>query len=191
MALSCKDIPDSVLLERYADRDVRVPSGLYYEPTLIVTTWELPCSDSLENTLARFALANLGAPEVQSSTDWFYEVSYCFHGARRLYRNLRCSYFDGSRLFGGVAEFPFLVGLLYWSENYNFLGQAILGYNVTSESAGDSLELCTLSAGRGDWGECDKISLDSTIDTIASDGTVQLGTPVRLRTIDGTCYPYQ
>jgi hypothetical protein len=190
IASPCKDISDAALLERYDNEAVeRVPSGLYYEqPSSPPNTWEAPCSDSQAVTFARFTQAKLGVPEVQSSTDWFYEVSYCDAGFRYVYRNLRCSYFDGSRLTGGATGLPFLVSLLFWSANARIGGRAILGYNMTAADGTDTLELCTMRTGNGLSEECGEVYLESTIYLIAGDGTVQVGTPTKLRTLPGRCW---
>lgn len=183
---SCSRISDEVILSRYRD-DAHVPRGLYFEPASLAT-WAEPCSDSLADTLTRSMMQNLGTFEGEFTTDWFHETAWCNGGLRRLYRNLRCDYFDGQRLANGSAEaLAFLASLLWWQNYSNVTGSAILGYSWNIGDATDRVELCTIRTVYGDFGLCDEITLESTIHAIRVGGDVTLGEPRILRTIQGRC----
>jgi hypothetical protein len=191
---SCASLSDAEILARYDDFAAKVPQGLYWEPSMIAF-WEDPCSPSLAQTVTRSSSAGLGTFDAQFETAWFYEAAYCQNGLRRVYRNLRCDYFDGTtiRLPPEVSRVPmpqdlaFLASLLWWRDNGNIGGNALLGYSIAIGNATDWVEMCTLRTTYGDFGLCDEITLESTTHTLRFGGTVELGTPSVIRTIQGRC----
>jgi hypothetical protein len=181
-------IPDAIILERYDDPQAKVPMGLYWEQNGLYV-WESPCSDSMSDTLARSSVQDFGALEGEFTTRWFHEAAYCEADLRRVYRNLRCDYFDGEILAGGdVNELAFLGSLLWWQNNSNIDGHVLLGYTVAIGSATDWVELCSIRTVYGDWGLCDEITLESTTHAIRyGSSAVELGEPNVVRTIQGKC----
>jgi hypothetical protein len=188
MALSgCQTIADDVVLARYNDDPGRVPRGLYYEPTFAF--WHEPCSKSAEETVARGPTDGRGTFVESYSNEWFYEAVYCFDNSlRRVERNLRCDYFDGTKLAMPSPErLAFLASLLWWGE-YGNSDDVLSGYSVTIGDATDVVELCTISTVHGDFGLCDEVRLETTRHLLSVDGTVKLGTPELIRTLKGDCH---
>ena len=189
LPINCVGVTDQVILARYKDFKARMPMGLYYEPADLVATWESPCSSSLAETVKRAAARPGGTFDQQFTTDWFYEAEFCRDGLRHVYRNLRCDYFDGQKMPKQDPEaLAFLASLLWWGDNANLDGSALIGYSVSIGNATDWVELCTINTVHGDFGLCDEITLQTTTDTILYDGTVKLGQPKTLRTIKGDCH---
>jgi hypothetical protein len=199
-AASCDSISDALILARYKDFGARVPMGLYYEPAESSEIWgapgamamassQTPCSASLADTVKRATAEQLGTLEGQYTTDWFYEAAYCKNGMRDLYRNLRCDYFDGEKLVPPTDDnMVFLSSLLWWIDNHNVYGGALIGYSVTVGNATDRIELCTISSTQGDFGLCDEVRLESTTHLLVFDGQVTLGTPKVVKTLKGDCH---
>jgi hypothetical protein len=186
---SCDLIADELILARYKDFDARVPEGSYYEPAGPIVFWGPPCSVTLAETVRRSGLEQLGTPENQFETEWFYEATSCQNGVRRAYRNLRCDYFDGTKLSApSVERLAFLGSLLWWSTHYNSSGSALLGYSIAIGDATEWVEFCTISTVGGDFGLCDEITLESTTHSLTYDGTVKLGEPTTVRTLKGDCH---
>gem|GEM_PF-2109637 len=190
---TCASIPDEVVLARYKDRAARVPQGLYYEPSESITFWNEPCSSSAEETVARGATGGMGTFVDSFSNEWFHEAVYCFNGVRRIERNLRCDYFDGSKLAKPTPDrLAFLASLLWWGKYNNLEGSVILGHSTQIGDATDVVEMCTLSVTYGDFGLCDEMRLESTkhlleITSGTIGYTVRLGMPQVLRTLKGDC----
>jgi len=189
MALgSCQAIPDDVVLARYKEYSARVPRGLYYEPNESITFWNEPCSKSMKETAARGATDGLGTLSGSFQNEWYYEAVYCFNDLRRIERNLRCDYFDGSQLAEPTPErLAFLASLLWWGSNGNSSGAAILGYSVSVGDATDVVDLCTISVTHADFGLCDEVRLESTKHRLRVPNGVELGTPQVIRTLEGDC----
>ena len=187
---NCEAITDQVVLARYKDGTARVPQGLYYESTESITFWNEPCSKSPEETVARGPTDGLGTFVKSYSTDWFYEAVYCFeNNLRRVERNLRCDYFDGTKLAMPTPErLAFLASLMWWGNYNNLGGSVILGHSITSGDATDLVEICSISATMGDFGLCDEVRLESTTHRLMLDGTVELGTTQVIRTLKGDCH---
>ena len=186
---SCAGISDTVLLARYDDFKARVPQGLYYEAASPVEHWELPCAMSLAETSDRGSKLQLGTAKGKFTTDWFYEAEFCQGNTRHVYRNLRCDYFDGEKLANPDPEnLAFLGSLLWWADNWNHSGAALLGYAVTIGDATDWVELCTLDSTSGDFGLCDEVRLMATPDLVRFGGKVTLGQPELLRSLKGKCH---
>jgi hypothetical protein len=182
----CDAISDDILLARYDELDEKVPEGLFWEPPP-GATWQPPCSDSPEETAA--SGANLGALEDTFTTDWFYEATFCEGSQRRLYRNLRCDYFDGSNLANPSGEeLVFLMSLLWWQQYFNMGGSAVIGYAVMPGDATDWVEFCTIGTVYGDFGLCDEITLTRWSGTVVVNGEVNLGEPEVVRVIQGECH---
>jgi hypothetical protein len=186
----CDLIADELILARYKDFDARVPEGSYYEPTAPIAFWSsLPCSMTPTETIRRAELEQLGTLEDEFQTEWFFEAAYCQNGLRRVYRNLRCDYFDGTKLRSpSDEELAFLGSLLWWSTHYNTEGSALLGYSIMVGDATDWVQLCTIATVHGDFGLCDEITLQSTTHRLTYPGTVQLGEPTTVRTLKGDCH---
>jgi hypothetical protein len=195
---SCAAIPDSLILARYKDSSARVPQGLYYEGSESITFWNEPCSKSLDETVDRGATGGMGAFIDAYSNDWYHEAVYCLNGSvRRIERNLRCDYFDGTKLANPTPErLAFLASMLWWSENANLGGSTILGHSLISGGATDVVELCTLSVVYGDFGLCDQVQLESTKHMLrlagsgapdAAQFSIELGKPQVVRTLEGDC----
>jgi len=186
--MPCTDIPDEVILARYADFDAKMPQGLFWEPPP-GAIWEEPCSDSLADTVANAEAAELGEPDGEFETEWFYEATRCSGSQRRFYRNLRCDYFDGTMLADGSGQtLPFLASLLWWQDNFNVDGNQLIGYSVQIGNATDWVEVCTIRTVYGDFGLCDEITLESTTHSVVFGGSVTLGEPEVVRTIQGECH---
>lgn len=194
---SCATIPDAIVLARYKNYEARVPRGLYYEPTENITSWHEPCSNSEAETVARGPTDGMGTFVESYSSEWFHEAVYCFSEAgenpapsvRRIERNLRCDYFDGTKLAQPTPErLAFLASLLWWGDHANHNGVAILGHAVAIGNATDVVELCTLSVTTGDVGLCDEVRVENTRHLLQADGTVKLGTPEVIRTLKGDCH---
>lgn len=191
---TCDLIEDEFILARYEDPAQKVPQGLYFEPPGVLSRWEEPCSESLDETLER-ASEWVGEVEGQMTSDWSHEVSGCYDAggsstpdSRRIYNNLSCDYFDGTMLDGDGAEnLAYLVSLLWWMDNGNLGGSQILGYSATIGDATDLVHLCTIHTTFGDFGLCDEITLESTTHRIMVGGQVMLGEPTVVRTIQGNC----
>jgi hypothetical protein len=108
---------------------------------------------------------------------------------RRIERNLRCDYFDGSKLANPSPErLAFLASMLWWGAQSNTQGSAILGHSVASGDATDIVQLCTISVTYGDFGLCDEVRLESTKHLLWFDGHIELGTPEVVRTLKGDCH---
>jgi hypothetical protein len=189
MALgSCQAIPDDVVLTRYKEYSARVPRGLYYEPNESITFWNEPCSKSMTETVARGATDGLGTLSGSFENEWYYEAVYCFNDLRRIERNLRCDYFDGSQLAEPTPErLAFLASLLWWGSKGNSSGSAILGYSVSIGDATDVVDLCTISVTHADFGLCDEVRLESTKHRLRVPNGVELGTAQVIRTLQGDC----
>jgi len=194
----CAAIADEVVLARYKDRSARVPQGFYYEPTENITFWNEPCSESEQETVTRGAPGGMGTLLGSYESEWFYEAVYCSNDSvRRIQRNLRCDYFDGSKLANATPErVAFLASLLWWGDNGNVDGSATLGYTVVVGDATDVIDLCTVRVTYGDFGLCDEVRLESTKHRLEMIGVesgvpqfrVKLGTPEVIRTLRGTCH---
>jgi len=190
----CAAISDADVLARYQDFSGRVPQGMYYEPTESLTFWTEPCSSSAEETAAR-GTTDSASPLVDSYTsEWFYDAIYCFNGSvRRVERNLRCDYFDGSTLANAAPErLAFLASMLWWSSHSNLDGAALLGHSISGGDTVDVIELCSTSAVYGPSGPSDEVRLESTkhLLRVSNPGepgepqfTVELGKPEIIRTI--------
>lgn len=187
---ACAGIADDVVLARYKDYAARVPRGLYYEPSESITFWGEPCSKSVEDTISRGPQDGMGTFVTAYSTDWFYEAVYCFDNTvRRTQRNLRCDYFDGTKLATPTAaNAAFLASLLWWSDKANQGGVAILGHAVAIGDATDVIELCTVEVTGGDFGTCDEVRLVSTRHRLVVDGTFKPGSPEVIRSLKGECH---
>lgn len=186
---SCAAMDDALIVARYGDFKARVARGLYCEEPGAFQHWELPCSNSLAETVERGSKRNLGTAKGKFTTDWFYEAEFCDGKTRGVYRNLRCDYYDGAKLTPATPEnLAFLRSLLWWAENWNHDGSALLGYTVTVGDATDSIEMCSLEATYGDFGLCDEVRLLSAQDSILFGGAVQLGDAKLLRTVKGRCH---
>lgn len=167
----------------------KVPQGFYWEPSGIVSWWEDPCSESPSSTLQRSHNKPVGDIEGQVTSDWSYEVSGCSSGDRRIYSNLRCDYFDGTTLaLGSYQELLYLASLLWWADNGNLGGSQILGFSANIGDAADQVTLCTIRTTYGDFGLCDTITLEQTTHRVTVDGTVTLGQPEAVRSIQGECH---
>src|SRR5690606_13893945 len=119
----CDQLSDEVILARYKDFDQKTPQGLYWEPPGIVSWWEEPCSESLDETLERSSERQLGEVDGQSSSDWSHQVSGCYGDSRRVYSNISCDYFDGTQLANGNGqELAYLASLLWWMDHGNVTG---------------------------------------------------------------------
>ena len=185
---SCASIDDMTLLSRYDDIKARVPQGLYYEASSPVQTWELPCSNSVDETAARGTKLEPGTAKGRFKTDWFYEAEFCQGKTRAVYRNLRCDYFDGTKLANPTPEnLAFLGSLLWWANNWSLGGGALLGYAVTIGDATDWVEMCTLETTFGDFGLCDELRLQRTQHLVRFGGEVVLGQPELVRAVKGKC----
>ena len=185
---SCAGIDDATLIARYDDFKARVPQGLYYEAESPSQRWELPCSMSEAETAARGSKLQLGTAKATFKTDWFYEAEFCSMNERLVYRNLRCDYFDGTTLADPSPEnLAFLGSLLWWADNWNLSGAAVLGYAVTIGNATDWVEMCALETNHGDFGLCDEVRLQRTQHRVRFGGEVTLGMPELMRTAKGKC----
>jgi len=191
---SCMGLSDEVILARYKDYTARVPRGLYYEPSESITFWNEPCSESPEQTVSRGPTDGNGTFLGSYSSEWFYEAVYCYGGVRRIERNLRCDYFDGSKLANASPErLAFLASMLWWSDNGNLSGSAILGHSVAIGDATDVVNVCTIRVTFGDFGLCDQVQLENTAHRLrlgptAAASVVQLGKPEVIRTLEGDCH---
>lgn len=187
---SCATIPDAIVLARYKNYAARVPRGLYYEPTESITFWQEPCSKSPEETIARGPTDGMGTFVESYSNEWFFEAVYCFNDSvRRIERNLRCDYFDGTKLAKPTPErLAFLASLLWWGNYNNLGGSAILGHSIAIGNATDTVDFCTISVTTGDFGLCDEVRVENTRHLLQVDGTVKLGTPEVIRTLKGDCH---
>jgi hypothetical protein len=186
---SCETIEDEVILARYKDEAQKVPQGLYFERNVLISVWEQPCSESLEDTVAR-SNSFVSNVEEPLTSDWSYELSGCNDDSdvRRVYSNLRCDYFDGTQLaVEGAENLAFLASLLWWMDHGNLAGSQILGYGVTVGGASDLVHMCTIRTVFGDFGLCDEITLESTTHGILVGGQVGLGEPAVVRTLQGDC----
>ncbi len=188
LLMGCENLDDAMVLSRYKDYGARVPQGLFYEDPVQLVTWGPGCSDSSEETID-YAGHDRGALVAEYTTPWFYEVEFCQGGARYLYRQLNCDYFDGETFSSSdLDEFAFLASLLWWQQNSNLGGSAILGYGAAIGNATDWLELCTIQTVGGDFGLCDEVTLFSTTHLLMYDRRVTLGTPQVVRTVQGDCH---
>ena len=186
---NCANISDAIIISRSRDRSGRVPQGYYYEASDNIAFWNEPCSKSLDETVSRGPTDGMGTFLASYSNDWFYEAAYCFNGVRRLERNLRCDYFDGTTLAEPSDErMTFLAGLLWWSQNQNLSGAAIIGHSVAIGDAVDTVVLCTVSTSHGDFGLCDELRVERTDYRVWLDGRVAIGEPQLVRTIQGQCH---
>ena len=67
-------------------------------------------------------------------------------------------------------------------------GPSHTGFYPTSiGSATDSMTMCTIRTTYGDFGVCDRITLQETAHSITVAGVVTLGEPETVRTIQGSC----
>jgi len=172
---------------RYDNDNLKVPQGLYWE-SAEVSYWGESCSESPAETLDRSSEQPIGDVEEQGLSDWSYEVVGCFDGSRRFYSDLRCNYFDGTTLDGNsIEDLAYLTSLLWWMDNGNLGGAQILGYTASIGSATDSMTMCTIRTTYGDFGVCDRITLQETAHSITVAGVVTLGEPETVRTIQGSC----
>jgi len=172
---------------RYKDFRARVPRGLYYEPADSIASWGDGCSSSLDETVGKASPA--GTVTGKFTTEWFYEAASCDGGVRKLYRQIRCDYFDGKKLTPpSIENLEFLGSLLWWIGGYNVAGSALLGYEPAIGDATDRVEVCTISTVHGDFGLCDQITLESTTHLLIEPGNVTLGKPTRVKTIQGDCH---
>jgi hypothetical protein len=188
LAQVCDQVSDEDILARYKDLDAKVPQGLYWEPPGTLAWWGEACSESPAETLDHANERPIGDVEDQVSSDWSYEVSGCYEGSRRVYSDLSCDYFDGTTLAGSTYEdLAYLASLLWWIDNGNLTGAQILGYASMVGGATDLILLCTIRTSFGDFGLCDQITLQQTMHSITVDGTVSLGEPDTVRTIQGDC----
>lgn len=185
---SCQNIPDDVVLARYQDSAARVPQGLYYEPSESITFWKEPCANSPEETVNRGPTDGLGTFVKSYSSEWFYEAVYCIDNSlRRIERNLRCDYFDGTKLaMPSTERLAFLASLIWWGHSNS--DGVVLGYSVSIGDATDVVDLCTISSVHGDFGLCDEVHLEDTRHRLMFDGSVVLGTPEVIRTLKGQCH---
>jgi len=186
----CADISDELVLARYQDRSADVPQGFYYEPSPSIVYWKTtPCSNSAEDTVARGAKGGLGTFVDSYSTDWFHEATYCSNdNTRTIVRDLRCDYFNGSKLKDPTPErLAYLAGLLWWSASGNRSGSFLLGHSVVNDDAGAVVELCTLFTHPVRSGSCAELQLISLKYLLRSDGTVEFGSSERARTLKADC----
>jgi hypothetical protein len=189
---NCANIGDDVILARYDDFEARIPQGLYHDPNQASGVYQEPCSDALEDTLARAAqvaqASDIGMEEGGVTMPWFYGATYCRDsGVRWLYRNLRCDYYDGTTFAGSSQDVPFLASVLWATEYENLSGAHILGYSISIGDFTDQIEMCTIQTVGGDFGLCDEITLYSTVHRLQADGVLVLGEPMPIRTIEGEC----
>lgn len=185
---TCAQIDDEVIVDRYDDPEAKVPRGLYYEEPGGVSWWEEPCSESVEDTVDRIGDRAIGEIQSEVGTDWSYTVVGCSDGDHRFYNNLRCDYFDGSTLDGSTSEdLAFLASLLWWMERGSLTGAQILGYTASAGGATDTVTMCTIRTSFGDFGLCDQITLEQTQYSITVTGSVTIGDPETIRTIQGHC----
>lgn len=184
----CAFIPTETILARYRDFQARVPEGLYYEADAGVVSWETtPCSKSPEETVQR-GTALLGSAIEQFETDWFYETVSCLDGQRHAYRNVRCDYFDGTKLANpNVLNLGFLESLLWWALKSNVEGSALINYSIMLGDSTDRLELCTIRTERGGPGQCDQVIVQSKQNSIF-EGVVTFGPTTEVATVPGDCH---
>ena len=185
---ACAQIDDDVIIARYDNPAAKVPQGLYWEPAGVLSTWGDSCSESLNDTVENAQDLDIGEVEDELASDWSYEVSLCEDSNRRFYSDIRCDYFDGTYLDGGSFEdLAYLASLLWWIERGNLTGAQILGYSGSIGSATDNLTMCTIRTTFGDFGICDRITLEQTQYSIDVDGRVTIGERETVRSIQGDC----
>jgi hypothetical protein len=184
----CATLPDDVILQRYDDFDARVPRGAYYEPPTSNVVWGEQCSQGEDDTVSRAGRV-AGAFVTSSTTPWFYEAEFCETNNRRLFRELRCDYFDGMTFNSRLDdERTFLTSLLWWRSYGNSSDAVLLGYDKSYGNATDSVDTCWLQTVHGDFGLCDEISLMSTTYAFEFAGAVRLNEPRLIRTLKGKCH---
>lgn len=177
----------------------RVPAGFYYEEPadFQMFQWRTPCSDSLETTTSR-AAALFGADSLVSSAayDKFFQTDALpvdTGGYHVLFRNTRCDYFDGTTLAGAPHDsydaLGNLVSYLWFTENHDLTGSAIVSGEGACHGDGCDYYLCAVQTVFGDFGLCDQITLTQQHYGISTAGSVRFAEPVEVRTIDGTCHP--
>jgi hypothetical protein len=152
--------------------------------------WAETCSDSAAQVSNEGNSQDLGELEAEFATPWFYETSYCGeNNVRRVYRSLRCDYFDGTTLSENTGEaLSFLASLLWWKDNGFMHGNVLLGHSVTVGNATEWVQTCSLRTVFGDFGLCDEITLETSPHLVRFDGEVMLGEPEVVRTIQGDCH---
>jgi hypothetical protein len=186
---SCDELSETMIKERYANSTMKVPRGYYFEPDGQLLDWNQPCSSSLSATVANSGLAiPNGELEAEFTTDYFYEAAVCDDGKRRLYRNLRCDYFDGLTLGGGpfsnAAELGFLASLLWFIDNHNVSGFHLLAVIVRDDL---TVDLCTTETTFGDFGLCDEIQVQKRTYSVSPAGVVTMGATEDLKLVQGRC----
>jgi len=192
--MSCETLPDSIVLERYADETAKVPTGFFYEEPGEIVRWDLMagCSPSLGDTIVAARKALGGNPDVNASTPFFHEAGVCNGEARTRYRRIRCDYYDGMKLrrepTGGVDDLLFWSGLMWFAANHDLGGNNLISGSMTIGDATDTAEICTTKTTYGDFGLCDTITLTSTKVRGSVDGTVVVDTITDERTIKGKCH---
>jgi hypothetical protein len=190
--MDCNSLPDSVVLERYADESAKVPTGFFYEEPGEIVYWNIACSASLDATTMAARTEVGGTLDGTATTPYFYEAAMCNGDARTRYRRLRCDYYDGTHLkrgptTSGVDDLLFWSGLMWFVANENLDGAMLISGSTTIGNATDLAEICTTKTTYGDFGLCDSITLTSTVVKGSVDGTAGLVSIVDLRTIKGKC----
>lgn len=186
---ACADISDSVILQRYDDREATVPRGFFYEPGNPNSNWGNSCAPSLAATLVTGAMRIAGGVAGGNTTPWFYEAVPCYNMVR--YRELRCDYFDGSVLGSQATseELAFLGSLLWWQSAHLRSGSAVLGSHSSFEADAEVVELCSIESVFGadlPRPVCDHIDVFSTRYVLRR-GRVELRKSELVRTVTGDC----
>jgi hypothetical protein len=201
---ACEDVSDEALLQvAYCDYGIKpyVPGGYYYDSTVPRAIWSETCASDVQEAesqaadwAAQSAASPTGDPTTYElaitdrlTTDRYYEIALVFDGVPCRYRTTRCDYFDGTTLAGAphssADELAFLASLLWFQERAG--GAHIMG-GVSSElESGYRFDLCHTSFYAGDWSQWDEVTLLRTSYFITLDGTVTIGSPESIRTING------
>lgn len=186
--MGCDDIPDSVLKQRFVDFEARVPQGLFYDREMVPTVWTSMC-------MTNQTLAGTRGPDGMSTflgsscSPWDCGGRFCSRGQVVTQKGINCDFFDGNKLSApDPGWYPMLASVLWWRDNYNTSGAAILGYSVQVGNATDVVELCTLAGVQGDFGLCDRLELYSVKYRISFGGEVTPEKPALLRTVQGKCH---
>lgn len=194
----CSAITDE-MLRNVVYEGPRVPDGFYYEEPgeMAMFQWRTPCSDSLEGTVTQ-ASGLFGADNIVSAEafDKYYQADMLppdTGGYHVLFRNTRCDYYDGSMLAGAPHEtadaLANLVSYIWFTENHDYYGSAIVSGEGSCDGEGCDYDLCTVQTVFGDFGLCDSITLSRQHYGVSTSGAVRFAAPVEVRTIDGTCHP--
>lgn len=186
--MGCANISDELLRQRFVDFQGRVPQGLFYDRETAPTVWTSTCARSMEEVAASRGPDRMGTLLGSATSPWEFAATFCSRGERLTQKSIRCDYFDGVKLTpAGPGGYEVLASLLWWRDNYNTGGAAILGYSVQVGNATDVVELCTLAGTQGDFGLCDQLELYSVRYRIMR-GAVTAEKPELLRTVQGKCH---